>query len=162
MKSYQKFILSVQKKFVVSKQLDEETIKTLKERCQATISYEDSDELLDEAEQLISHLDEKLKTAFLTLYAYLRRTQKRSLDHLQKVQVFELEQTMKIDLYSKRNLELTETIRSKKAKRALFIMLLDVRQKKKQRWAADCSSNGSTGRSFAFRKLTSVRKWCKF
>ena len=52
------------KEIVVSKQLDEETIKTLKERCQATISYEDSDELLDEAEQLISHLDEKLKQHF--------------------------------------------------------------------------------------------------
>ena len=52
------------KEIVVSKQLDEETIKTLKERCQATISYEDSDELLDEAERLVSHLDEKLKRHF--------------------------------------------------------------------------------------------------
>ncbi len=111
------------KEIVVSKQLDEETVKTLKERCQATISYEDSDELIDEAERLVSHLDEHLKIAFLTLYAYLRRTQKRSLDHLQQVQVFELEQTMKIDLYSKRNLELTETIRSKSKKGSLLWLL---------------------------------------
>ncbi|MCS3484872.1 DNA mismatch repair protein MutS [Bacillus sp. FSL K6-0046] len=111
------------KEIVVSKKLDEETVKTLKERCQATISYEDSDELIDEAERLVSHLDEHLKIAFLTLYAYLRRTQKRSLDHLQQVQVFELEQTMKIDLYSKRNLELTETIRSKSKKGSLLWLL---------------------------------------
>ncbi|WP_144716489.1 DNA mismatch repair protein MutS [Bacillus altitudinis] len=111
------------KEIVVSKQLNEETVKTLKERCQATISYEDSDELIDEAERLVSHLDEHLKIAFLTLYAYLRRTQKRSLDHLQQVQVFQLEQTMKIDLYSKRNLELTETIRSKSKKGSLLWLL---------------------------------------
>lgn len=91
----------MQKEIVVSKHLDEETVKTLKERCQATISYEDSDELIDEAERLVSRLSEQLRSTFLTLYAYLRRTQKRSLDHLQQVQVFELEQTMKIDLYSK-------------------------------------------------------------
>lgn len=64
------------KEIVVSKQLDEETVKTLKDRCQATISYEDSDELIDEAERLVSRLSEQLRSAFLTLYAYLRRTQK--------------------------------------------------------------------------------------
>lgn len=111
------------KEIVVSKQLDEETVKTLKERCQATISYEDSDELIDEAERLVSPLNEQLRSTFFTLYAYLRRTQKRSLDHLQQVQVFELEQTMKIDLYSKRNLELTETIRSKSKKGSLLWLL---------------------------------------
>ncbi|PNB37702.1 hypothetical protein C1X64_39900, partial [Pseudomonas sp. GW456-E7] len=57
------------------------------------------------------------------LYTYLKRTQKRSLDHLQPVQVYELEEAMKIDLYSKRNLELTETIRSKNKKGSLLWLL---------------------------------------
>ncbi|MEI4788845.1 DNA mismatch repair protein MutS [Bacillus sp. FJAT-53060] len=111
------------KEIVVSKELNGETVKILKERCHATISYEDSEELIDEPKSLVSHLDHNLRSAFLTLYAYIRRTQKRSLDHLQQVQVFELEQTMKIDLYSKRNLELTETIRSKSKKGSLLWLL---------------------------------------
>lgn len=52
------------KEIVVSKQLDEETVKTLKDRCQATISYEDSDELIDEAERLVSRLSEQLRSTF--------------------------------------------------------------------------------------------------
>ena len=78
------------KEIVVSKQLDEETVKTLKERCQATISYEDSAELIDEAERLVAHLDEHLKIAFLTLYAYLRRTQKGVLIIFSKFKCFSL------------------------------------------------------------------------
>jgi DNA mismatch repair protein MutS len=54
----------------------------------------------------------------------LQKTQKRSLDHLQKVKVYQLQDFMKIDLYSKRNLELTETIRSK-GKKGSLLWLLD-------------------------------------
>ncbi|MGE6631514.1 DNA mismatch repair protein MutS [Bacillus sp. NPDC077027] len=111
------------REIVVSSELDEQTVTTLKERCHATISYENDEGNIEEAAPLISHLEEHLKATFLKLYSYLRRTQKRSLDHLQKVQVFELEQTMKIDLYSKRNLELTETIRSKSKKGSLLWLL---------------------------------------
>lgn len=59
----------------------------------------------------------------MRLYTYLQKTQKRSLDHLRPVQVYELEEAMKIDLYSKRNLELTETIRSKSKKGSLLWLL---------------------------------------
>ncbi|XBP68082.1 DNA mismatch repair protein MutS [Bacillus velezensis] len=94
----------------------------LKERCGATISIEDGE--ITERIEIAKHLPgEELTETFMRLYTYLQKTQKRSLDHLQPVQVYELEEAMKIDLYSKRNLELTETIRSKSKKGSLLWLL---------------------------------------
>ena len=58
------------------------------------------------------------------LLHYLKKTQKRSLDHLQPFTDYEINQYMKIDYYSKRNLELTESIRGKGSKGTL-VWLLD-------------------------------------
>ncbi|BEV37657.1 DNA mismatch repair protein MutS [Bacillus stercoris] len=110
------------REIVVSGSLDADTVAQLKERCGATISIEDGK--IDEHVTIIEHLNnEDVTKTFMRLYAYLKRTQKRSLDHLQPVQVYELEEAMKIDLYSKRNLELTETIRSKNKKGSLLWLL---------------------------------------
>ncbi|MCY8700972.1 DNA mismatch repair protein MutS [Bacillus spizizenii] len=110
------------REIVVSGSLDADTVAQLKERCGATISIEDGE--TDEHVMIIEHLDnEDVTKTFLRLYTYLKRTQKRSLDHLQPVQMYELEEAMKIDLYSKRNLELTETIRSKNKKGSLLWLL---------------------------------------
>ncbi|WP_243571827.1 DNA mismatch repair protein MutS [Bacillus stercoris] len=110
------------REIVVSGSLDADTVAQLKERCGATISIEDGE--IDEHVTIIEHLNnEDVTKTFMRLYAYLKRTQKRSLDHLQPVQVYELEEAMKIDLYSKRNLELTETIRSKNKKGSLLWLL---------------------------------------
>ena len=74
---------------------------------------------------LLQHLkQEKQATTTTRLLQYLYRTQKRSLDHLQPVQAYETSHYMKIDYYSKRNLELTETIRSK-GKKGSLLWLLD-------------------------------------
>ncbi|MDM5301820.1 DNA mismatch repair protein MutS [Bacillus vallismortis] len=110
------------REIVVSGSMDADTVAQLKERCGATISIEDGE--TDEHVTIIEHLNnEDVTKTFLRLYTYLKRTQKRSLDHLQSVQVYELEEAMKIDLYSKRNLELTETIRSKNKKGSLLWLL---------------------------------------
>ncbi|MGV7099220.1 DNA mismatch repair protein MutS [Bacillus subtilis] len=110
------------REIVVSGSLDADTVAQLRERCGATISIEDGE--TDEHVTIIEHLNnEDITKTFLRLYTYLKRTQKRSLDHLQPLQVYELEEAMKIDLYSKRNLELTETIRSKNKKGSLLWLL---------------------------------------
>ncbi|ATL39594.1 DNA mismatch repair protein MutS [Bacillus velezensis] len=110
------------KEIVVSSKFNEHTAAQLKERCGATISIEDGE--ITERIEIAKHLPgEELTETFMRLYTYLQKTQKRSLDHLQPVQVYELEEAMKIDLYSKRNLELTETIRSKSKKGSLLWLL---------------------------------------
>jgi DNA mismatch repair protein MutS len=113
------------KEIVTSSFLDEEKKKQLKDRGDVTISYEEEIERPFDGNQLFHNVDQdKLKATVLRLLHYLKRTQKRSLDHLQSVRSYQVNQFMKIDVFSKRNLELTETIRSK-GKKGSLLWLLD-------------------------------------
>lgn len=59
-------------------------------------------------------------SAFGALIMYLEETQKTELSNLRRVEVIEAEEYMELDNYSIRNLELLETMRSKKTKGSLF------------------------------------------
>ncbi|WP_187143791.1 DNA mismatch repair protein MutS [Bacillus tuaregi] len=113
------------KELVVSASFNEAWQRKIRERMTVTISYEE-DELIHESYQsLFCDINEdKPRTAMARLLNYLHRTQKRSLGHLQPVSNYQIYQHMKIDYYSKRNLELTETIRSK-GKKGSLLWLLD-------------------------------------
>lgn len=113
------------KEVVVPSELPEEYVSTLRERLDYTVSFEDRT-TIDEA---FSHLVEdvhqdKLIHGFGRLLQYIQHTQKRSLDHLQPVKVIELKEFMTLDMYSKRNLELLETIR-KKGKSGSLLSIVD-------------------------------------
>ena len=105
------------KEAVITQDLHEEVQKTLTERMNLTLSYEEPAAEKGGFAALTENITHSgMKQAAHLLFHYLNRTQKRSLAHLQPVVVYEVHQFMKIDLYSKRNLELTETIRSKNKK----------------------------------------------
>jgi DNA mismatch repair protein MutS len=114
------------KELVVDPALDEEIKRKLIERCQVTISTELETSIPVEFNRSVEKLEDEpqLLSTFGRLLNYLQKTQKRSLEHLQPVQIYHVHQFMKIDFYSKRNLELTETIRSK-GKKGSLIWLLD-------------------------------------
>jgi DNA mismatch repair protein MutS len=113
------------REMVVSTMFSEEECKQLKERYELTISYEDETTIPPSFQSIASSLKQnKLQVTFGRLLNYLIKTQKRSLDHLQPVDLYEVNQYMKMDLYSKRNLELTETIRTK-GKKGSLLWLLD-------------------------------------
>lgn len=113
------------KEVVISNEFPESFKKQLVDRCQATLSYQLDSNAASIFEAILNQVpDERLVITFERLLTYLERTQKRSLDHLQQVKVYYLQDAMKIDLYSKRNLELTETIRSK-GKKGSLLWLLD-------------------------------------
>lgn len=112
------------KEVVTNGQWSEAEIKPIQARLGAVISVE---EMSDAApfRSLLSALTEDLTIqATARLYHYLHRTQKRSLDHLQAAEPYEIRDYMNIDYFSKRNLELTETIRSK-GKKGSLLWLLD-------------------------------------
>ena len=89
-----------------------------------TISYEAETELKSDFSALCEDLtDQKLIEAYGRLATYIFRTQKRSLDHMQKVVHYLPNEYLKIDLFSKRNLELVDTIREKKKKGSLLWIL---------------------------------------
>ncbi|PLS16760.1 DNA mismatch repair protein MutS [Bacillus sp. M6-12] len=97
--------------------------KDLKERGLA-VSLEDSEEEIPVFSALLDAVEKKHRISMSRLLHYLFRTQKRNLDHLQPVTIYENNQFMKIDFYSKRNLELTETIRAK-GKKGSLLWLMD-------------------------------------
>ncbi len=117
--------LSGAKEVVVASNFNDDYQHRIRERQVVTLSVED-DELVKEVFQHLftQEMEEKQKIAMARLLNYLYRTQKRSLDHLQSVSSYKVNHYMKIDFFSKRNLELTETIRSK-GKKGSLIWLLD-------------------------------------
>jgi DNA mismatch repair protein MutS len=113
------------KEVVVASSFNGELQKRLRERDVLAISFEDNSSIDMNFSHLLDNLNqEKLKQTAARLFNYLYRSQKRSLDHLQPVTTYQIHQYMKIDYYSKRNLELTETIRSK-GKKGSLLWLLD-------------------------------------
>ncbi|MGG3466737.1 DNA mismatch repair protein MutS [Neobacillus pocheonensis] len=113
------------KEVVVSSHFDGDLQKKLRERDVLAISFEDNSSIEMNFSHLIEDLNQdKLKQTVARLFNYLYHSQKRSLDHLQPVTTYQIHQFMKIDYYSKRNLELTETIRSK-GKKGSLLWLLD-------------------------------------
>ncbi|MFD0825445.1 DNA mismatch repair protein MutS [Neobacillus sp. M.A.Huq-85] len=113
------------KEVVVKSDFDGDLQKRMRERDVLAISFEDNSSIEMNFAGLLEDLNQdKLKQTAARLFNYLYRSQKRSLDHLQSVTTYQIHQYMKIDYYSKRNLELTETIRSK-GKKGSLLWLLD-------------------------------------
>ncbi|RED60323.1 DNA mismatch repair protein MutS [Cohnella lupini] len=63
------------------------------------------------------------RMAVARLIAYLDETQKRSLVHLRSVKAYDSESYMSLDAFTRRNLELTETVRDRSRKGSLLSLL---------------------------------------
>lgn len=68
-------------------------------------------------------LDLVMRTAVNALLAYIGTTQKRSLAHMRLIKRYDARQFLQMDGFSRRNLELTETIRDKTKKGSLLWLL---------------------------------------
>jgi DNA mismatch repair protein MutS len=116
--------MSGSKEMVVASQFSDDLQRRIRERTIVTISFEDDLSVPISYQPLLKELEqEKMCQTAARLLNYLYRTQKRSLDHLQPFSQYQVQHYMKIDYYSKRNLELTETIRSKGKKGSLMWLL---------------------------------------
>ncbi|MDI8269235.1 hypothetical protein MJI34_23645, partial [Salmonella enterica subsp. enterica serovar Montevideo] len=85
----------------------------IKELSELSVSNELTEEL--ESSDLIKGAN--------VLISYLNITQKRSLDHLQKAMSYQPEHFLKMDYYSKYNLEIAQSIRTKDRKGTLLWLL---------------------------------------
>ena len=113
------------KEVIVSDNFPQELRDTLSDRKQIVFSIENDTSISESFERIVSELSqEKLVITTARLLHYLFKTQKRSLDHIQQTVIYETSHYLKIDYHSKRNLELTETIRSK-GKHGSLLWLLD-------------------------------------
>ncbi|KQL44484.1 DNA mismatch repair protein MutS [Brevibacillus choshinensis] len=68
-------------------------------------------------------LDVVMRTAVNALLGYIGTTQKRSLAHMRLIKRYDARQHLQMDGFSRRNLELTETIRDKTKKGSLLWLL---------------------------------------
>jgi len=113
------------KEIVVSPNLPDDKQHYLQVHLNVTLSYQEEVTFNAEYRHLCENLnDERLMKAFSRLLNYIQETQKRSLDHLQQAQVIKLKDYLALDMYSKRNLELTQTI-LRKGKRGSLLWVLD-------------------------------------
>lgn len=72
----------------------------------------------------LAKLEAETHAAVSRLMAYLSETQKRSLGHIARIELYRPNQYMTMDPFTRRNLELTETVRER-SKRGSLLWLLD-------------------------------------
>ncbi|WP_059140456.1 DNA mismatch repair protein MutS [Paenilisteria newyorkensis] len=113
------------KEMVVGIEFSEAFPEAVREQLGLFISYENNNDLPSGYESLVTNTIHPIeKKAIAKLLNYFIDTQKRDLSHLQKTVHYETSQYMKMDYYSKRNLELSESIRGK-GKQGTLLWLLD-------------------------------------
>ncbi|MCI1881675.1 MAG: DNA mismatch repair protein MutS [Sporolactobacillus sp.] len=116
------------REIVTSAAFDDEKRKQLNKQLNMTLSADDHEDVPQQLRAIIEGIDQgKLLRVLGKLLNYLVTTQKRSLDHLQRAQVYQINQYMMIDPHSRRNLELTQTNREKKTYGSLLWLLDDVK-----------------------------------
>lgn len=112
------------KEIVIDSSFPERLIKPYLDQYQLTVSISDDVQIGSYYRSLVSDIyDKETLHAFGKLLNYMIQTQKKELLHLQKVQVFESNAFLRIDYNSKRNLELTETVRLQTKKGTLFWLM---------------------------------------
>ena len=124
------------KEVVMSDNFDKNIYSILKNQFHITISI--SDDITDNYSFVYEDLEDvRLIDTVKHLISYIEHNQKRSLDHLQKAIIKNKQNYLKMDVHTKRNLELIETLRLKERTYSL-IWLLD---KTKTAMGARCLKN---------------------
>src|SRR5690625_633681 len=112
------------KEVVVSSDFNHHYFQLMKEQLPIVFSKEDQTSFIGEFRHLYDDLtDERMIQSYSRLLNYIMNTQKRSIHHLQKPEVIQLNHYLSLDMYSKRNLELTETMMKKEKYGSLFWVL---------------------------------------
>ncbi len=112
------------KELVINTNIDSRIVDTLKNKYNVTISYCNNDKEIKEYKHLYEDIsDVRLISSIVILLNYLNESQKRSLEHLQKVNKKDYKIFLKMDIHTKRNLELTESLRLKERTYSLLWLL---------------------------------------
>ncbi|MDW8801936.1 DNA mismatch repair protein MutS [Clostridium sp. A1-XYC3] len=135
------------KEILIQENLDDEIIESIKERIQVTFSRLGEEFFLAKTEEVIAKQFANVKTneysAILLkccggLLKYVMETQKTSLNHINEFNYYSIVDYLSIDSNSRRNLELTESLREKSKKGSLL-------------WVMDKTNTAMGGRQ--------LRKW---
>ncbi len=112
------------KEVIISSDFNIKIIEALVKTNQITISYEEDVVLVENYLYIVENIvDSRIIMAVSRLINYLIKTQKRNLSHLQALSVLNSMQFLVVDVYSKRNLEIFETVRSNNKKGSLLWLI---------------------------------------
>lgn len=112
------------KEVIMSSDFNKRIIETLVNVNHVTISYEDDINFNENYLYIVENIvDSRIIMSVSRLINYLIKTQKRNLNHLQVLSVLNSKQYLVIDVYSKRNLEIFETVRSNSKKGSLLWLI---------------------------------------
>lgn len=116
------------KEIVVKSDLKEPFLTALKDNFQVTISRCDNDILQPNLEYIMAGIPEQgrgtFKTSLAILTNYITSTQLREITHLQEAKLYEASSRLRLDPFTRRNLELVETLRQGQ-KNGSLLWLLD-------------------------------------
>ena len=113
------------KEIIMNDKVDKAIFSILKNQFKLTVSIYNNSEALEQYESLYSDIkDIRYIETVKHLLNYIKDTQRRDLVHFQHVVIRENKNYLKMDIHTKRNLELTETLRLKQRNYSL-IWLLD-------------------------------------
>ena len=109
---------------VINDNFDSSIIDILKNRYKLIVSIYDNEVDTNEYKNIYSNIeDERYVIAIKHLLSYLIDTQKRSMSHLQQIKIIDNKSYLKMDVNTKRNLELTESLRLKSRNYSLLWLL---------------------------------------
>ncbi len=112
------------KEVVVNTDFDKMLLDTLKRNYNITISLYNNTNTINDYSSVYENIkDERVICVIKYMLSYLENTQKRSLSHLQPANIVLEDSFMKMNLSTKRNLELVENIRTKEKKYSLLWLL---------------------------------------
>ncbi len=112
------------REIIVSNDFAPDILKTIEKNYQIVISYENNKVIPEYLNKLVSDIEDKYIDTVGILLNYVLLTQRRELHHLQKVVFYQSEDYLRLDPFTKRNLELTETLRQGQ-KNGSLLWLLD-------------------------------------
>lgn len=109
------------KEIVMNSKVDKNILSILKNQFKITVTISDEVENDKQYEYIYEDIgDVRYIETIKHLLTYITNTQKRSLTHLQKAIIKENKNYLKMDVHTKRNLELTETLRLKQRNYSLI------------------------------------------
>jgi len=112
------------KEIILKENNEPNLIKTLKENFNILVNYFENTEEPNEYNELLKNLnDVRQKQAVSLLLNYITDTQKRTLNHFKNIIFQDKKNHIHMDPHTKRNLELTETIRNKERTYSLLWLL---------------------------------------
>ena len=113
------------KEIIIKDSFDKTVLSILKNQFKIPITiFDTTNDILEYHYIYEDVMDNRIIDSLKYLLTYISDTQKRNLSHLKKVNIRKNKQILKMDIHTKRNLELTETLRLKQRNYSL-IWLLD-------------------------------------